>query len=150
MPLLVRVVAAVVVARFSRLTIDHATADLTSALARRPIGERRFWLRARELLSPHRFVWAFSFGRFRLFCRAAHHHCLLAGCCSSAQSADEPPKRGRVYFTQPPRRNPIARVLVPGAACRNKKSAVQSRPHTSLSTARPPRGSGVNRHTSTS
>ena len=68
MPLLVRVVAAVVVARFSRLTIDHATADLTSALARRPIGERRFWLRARELLSPHRFVWAFSFGRFRLYC----------------------------------------------------------------------------------
>ena len=53
-----------------------------------------------------------------------------------------------VYFTQPPRRNPAARVLVPGSGMtKPSKRTFLKRPHTSLSTVRPP--GGVHRHTTT-
>ena len=64
---------------------------------------------------------------------------------SPAQPPTNP--RNGVYFTQPPRRNPIARVLVPRSGMPKQKNALLKRPHTSLSTARPP--GGVDRHTTT-
>ena len=63
---------------------------------------------------------------------------------SSGAAADEPPNGG--LFTQPPRRNPAARVLVPGSGMtKPRKRTFLKRPHTSLSTVRPP--GGVHRHT---
>ena len=48
------------------------------------------------------------------------------------RSCRRTPETG-VYFTQPPRRNPILRVLVRGAACRTKQTnALSKRPRTSL------------------
>ena len=79
--------------------------------------------------------------------------CVL-GCSLCRVRRRSPPTNPRnggtgVYFTQPPRRNPIAQVLVPGSGMSKQQKRILKRPQTSLSTARPPGGSGVHRHTTT-
>ena len=67
------------------------------------------------------------------------HQATRVACQIHRRSCRRTPETG-VYFTQPPRRNSIARVLIPGSGMPKQKNALLKRPHTSLSTARPPGG----------